>query len=56
MSMRHQCLRYRPRYSSSSHSFIISDMCFLFALKQMQVVDFSCCSLVASQERKHHHD
>ncbi len=56
MSMRHQYLRYRPRYSSSSQQLYHFRQCFLFALKQMQAAGFSYCSLVASQERKHHHD
>ena len=43
-------------YSSSSQQLYHLRPCVLFALKQMQAAGFSCCSLVASQERKHHHD
>ncbi|STF09011.1 Uncharacterised protein [Escherichia coli] len=56
MLMRLLGLHHKHRYSSSSQQLYHLQPCFLSALKQMQVAGFSCCSLVASQERKHHHD
>ncbi|CAD5650802.1 hypothetical protein C4A29_02272 [Escherichia coli] len=48
MSMLHQYLRYRPRYSSSSQQLYHFRQYFLFALKQMQAADFWYCSHAAS--------